>query len=90
MLSVENRPISKQSNKLTSQKANINYKQSKNRMNIQFLLSVVPEVLNPASSQDFKTSGFPLNPECFRDGNDGDVVTIMSPLISPDMEIIII
>ncbi len=39
------------------------------------------EVLNRASSQDFKTSGFPLNPERFRDGNDGDVVTIMRPLI---------
>ena len=34
---------------------------SKYRMNIQFLLSVMPEVLNRASSQDFKTPGFPLN-----------------------------
>jgi len=43
----------------------------------------MPEVLNRASSQDFKTSGFPLNPESFRDGNDGDVVTIMRPSIFP-------
>jgi hypothetical protein len=40
------------------------------------------EALNRASSQDFKTSGFPLNPERFRDGNEGDVVTVMRPLIT--------
>ena len=37
----------------------------------------MPEVLNRASSQVFRTSGFPLNPESFRDGNDRDVFIIM-------------
>jgi len=46
-------------------------------MGNHFNLSVMPEVLNRASSLGFKPTGFPLNTL----GNDGDVVTILRPVM---------